>query len=134
MAGLQIVVGHDFLEAAAGLPKEDRAKLVRTLALLSGNVRHPGLRTRKIQGAKTAMYECRIDQALRLIYDMEGDMLRCWHVGPHDKTLKIGAHHSDVVIEDLIVSADDRLSATGAIGEAWSVAEFAKHLGITAGD
>ena len=93
-----------FLENAALLQKDTKSKLVRILWLLSQDFRHPSLQCKKVQGAKREVYECRVDQDFRLIYDIMGNMLRCWYVGKHDVALKYAQATS---LSDTVVQVDD---------------------------
>jgi len=86
-----ILVTTKFLEAAEHLDKGAKSKLIKALNLLASDVRHPSLQTKRIQGAASEVYEARVDQSLRLVYDRISGMLRCWFVGDHDEALKRGA-------------------------------------------
>ena len=74
---------------------------VYTLNQLSKNYRHPGLQTKPIQGSKSRVYECRVDQSIRLIYDIFDSNIRCWYVGMHDVALKRGQRIHDRMIDDI---------------------------------
>ena len=76
-----------FLQRAALLPKNAKSKLVRILWLLSENIAHPSLQCKKVKGARTNVYECRVDRSVRLIYDSYQGVLRCWYVGEHSSAL-----------------------------------------------
>lgn len=95
----------DFLSVAASLPKEAKAKLIRILWLLSEDFRHPSLQTKKVKGSKSEVYECRVDQVIRLIYDISGGNLRCWYVGDHDAALTFAINFSQsdgaVIVDDI---------------------------------
>lgn len=92
-----------FLESASTLQKEAKSKLVKSLFLLSTDSRHPGLHTKKIQGTKSCVFECRVDDDLRLVYDLAGGMLRCWYVGHHDTALRfgVGLSPSGIEVDDI---------------------------------
>ena len=95
----------EFMVRAASLPKERKAALVKALYLLSQNVRHPSLQTKKIHGSRAELYECRVDQGTRLVYDTLGEALRFWYVGDHDTALGFGESHvrmgGGLVVEDI---------------------------------
>jgi mRNA-degrading endonuclease YafQ of YafQ-DinJ toxin-antitoxin module len=84
------VVQPDFLRQANELQKDTKAKLIKALHLLAHDFRHPSLQCKKIQGAVNDVYECRVDQCFRLIYDITGATIRCWYVGDHDAALRFG--------------------------------------------
>lgn len=100
MQNKSLVVFPEFLSVAAELPKETKAKLFRVLRQLSANHRHPGLQTKKIQGSKADLFECRVDDSIRLIYDLAETNLRCWFVGAHDTALKFGVRMGNTGVKD----------------------------------
>ena len=89
-----------FLEQASNLSKEKRDKLFKCLKFLCIDYLHPGLKTKKIKGGKNFVFECRVDRGIRLIYDLYEDYIRCWYVGEHDFTIKIGGG-LEVSIDDV---------------------------------
>lgn len=97
-----LLVVPEFLERAASLPKDIKSKLVRVLWLLSQDFSHPSLQTKKVRGTNTDIYECRVDQGTRLIYDVRDGALRCWYVGDHDSALTFAASAEvdDIEIRD----------------------------------
>ncbi len=99
-----ILTAPKFLEGATCLEKETRAKLVRALWLLSEDFRHPSLQCKKVQGARASMFECRVDQEVRLIYDCVGGVIRCWYIGHHDDALRAAIRLTPV---DTGVESDD---------------------------
>ena len=90
MQNRTVMVFPEFLSLAAELPKETKSKLFRVLRQLSIDHRHPGLQTKKIQGTKSDVFECRVDDTVRIIYDIAEAKLRCWFVGAHDAALRFG--------------------------------------------
>lgn len=94
-----LLVSPDFLSEAAELSKDIKAKLIKCLGLLCKNFMHPSLQTKKMKGTVSAVFECRVDQSIRLIYDIHNNTIRCWHIGPHDSTLLLG--------EQFIIPIDD---------------------------
>lgn len=87
MKKIPIMVLPEFLECAASLTKDAKSKLLKIMKLLSENIRHPGLQSKRVKGSQAPVYECRVDQGIRLIYDRNKDTLRCWYVGTHDSAL-----------------------------------------------
>ena len=81
-----------FIKAKSDLPKSVQKKLAKTLRLLAGNPRHPGLETKPIKGlpkGSSQIYEARVDQGYRLTYERKaGDILLLRNVGEHDITSK----------------------------------------------
>jgi mRNA-degrading endonuclease YafQ of YafQ-DinJ toxin-antitoxin module len=94
------MVFPEFLTLAADLPKETKSKLFKVLRQLSTDHRHPGLQTKKIQGTKADVFECRVDDSIRLIYDLAETSLRCWFVGAHDTALKFGVRMGSISRKD----------------------------------
>lgn len=92
MKSRALLVLPEFLESASSLSKETQSKLLRILKLLSSDVRHPGLQSKKLKGSKADLYECRVDRNVRLIYDAAPGSLRCWYVGAHDRALSFEPH------------------------------------------
>jgi mRNA-degrading endonuclease RelE of RelBE toxin-antitoxin system len=82
-----LMIHPKFLECAASLPKHIKSKLVKVLWLLSENFAHPSLQCKKVKGSQVNVFECRVDQSIRLIYDEHQGVLRCWYVGEHDCAL-----------------------------------------------
>jgi mRNA-degrading endonuclease RelE of RelBE toxin-antitoxin system len=85
-----LLILPEFLASASELPKDIRAKIIKCLNLLSTDIRHSGLQTRKIEGSAASVYECRVDRNIRLIYDLYNQSIRCWFVGAHDIALQYG--------------------------------------------
>ena len=104
---MPLVVLPQFLEGAEALSKELRGKLLRILGMLSRDVRHPGLRTKKIKGTGGSVYECRVDDSVRLIYDRAQDSLRCWYVGKHDAAIRIAREglSREIIVDDVEIEA-----------------------------
>src|ERR1043166_4564224 len=104
MAPQQLLISPDFMKMAAAMSKDGRLALIKALSLLANDVRHPGLQTKKIKGAKNVVYECRVNQSIRLVYDARDGILRCWYVGPHDDALQFGQESHDLQpVDDIVV-------------------------------
>jgi len=81
-----------FAESANRLPKEAKAKLPKAFMLLTNNPRHPSLQVKKIEGAvRRDVYECRLDQAWRIILKETGETYDLVYVGAHDEAISYGA-------------------------------------------
>ncbi len=76
-----------FRRAYRALTAEDRQRVQNALRRLAENPRHPGLRVKKMRGAG-GIWEARASRALRITFEMEGDVLILRNVGGHDTTLK----------------------------------------------
>jgi mRNA-degrading endonuclease YafQ of YafQ-DinJ toxin-antitoxin module len=113
-----LVVMPDFLKRAAELDKAVKTKLVRILWLLSEDFRHPSLQCKKVQGARHQVFECRVDQGVRLIYDTVHGMLRCWFVGEHDMALRFAVNLSPpaetVEVDDIAIAPVEEAAETSA--------------------
>ncbi|OGO40525.1 MAG: hypothetical protein A2Z04_05340 [Chloroflexi bacterium RBG_16_57_9] len=83
---MPIVITGRFARAYARLPDHIQKKVDKALRLLEADFRHPGLRTRRIEGTP-GIYEARVDQKHRMTYEREGDRLIMRTVGEHDETL-----------------------------------------------
>jgi len=70
------------------LPPEIQKKTRKALRLLAEDLRHPGLRSKPIEGAP-GIFEARVDQDYRMTFErLDGDVLLMRVVGKHDKTIK----------------------------------------------
>jgi mRNA-degrading endonuclease RelE of RelBE toxin-antitoxin system len=84
----EIRVAERFQREYSELPENIQRKVDKAIRLLAGNVRHPSLQTKQVQGAP-GVYEARVDQQYRLTYErLAGDILQLRVVGPHNKVLK----------------------------------------------
>jgi Txe/YoeB family toxin of Txe-Axe toxin-antitoxin module len=94
---------------AAALPKDQKSTLFRILWLLSQDFRHPSLQCKKVKSAGSNVYECRVDQGTRLIYDVVNQSVRCWFVGEHDAALSFAAALTtgkrQVFVDDISVTS-----------------------------
>jgi mRNA interferase RelE/StbE len=76
-----------FEHAYVSLEADEAARVGKALHLLAGNLRHPGVRVKKVQGTSD-IWEARASQSLRLTFEIHEDLLILRNVGPHDKVLK----------------------------------------------
>jgi mRNA-degrading endonuclease RelE of RelBE toxin-antitoxin system len=90
---VNISMSPPFREAAVSLSKDAKVKLIKVFHLLGENPRHPSLQLKKIQGARRPdIYECRVDQSLRMIVRLAGDTgIELVYVGTHDDAIKRGS-------------------------------------------
>lgn len=103
MQQYNLLVSPIFLDEATNLSKDIKSKLVKCLRLLCNNFMHPSLQTKKIKGAVSDTFECRVDQSIRLIYDIHDNTIRCWHIGQHDAALATG-ERLQIHIDDVDLS------------------------------
>jgi len=104
-----VMLKPSFMKQAMLLPKDAKAKLLKCVYLLCENVRHPGLQTKRVRGTTDPLFECRVDQDIRLIYDNASGLLRCWFVGNHDEALKF-AEISRISVDDIDVLQDSNIN------------------------
>lgn len=76
-----------FERAYISLEASDAARAAKAIHLLAGDMRHPGLRVKKVQGTSD-IWEARASHSLRLTFELHEDLLILRSVGPHDKVLK----------------------------------------------
>lgn len=77
-----------FKKAYKKLPPQLQVKVLKALALLGENPRHPSLRTKPVQGVR-GVYEARVDRSYRMTYQrLPDDVLLLRAVGKHEETLK----------------------------------------------
>ena len=76
-----------FERAYSSLEADDAARVARAIHLLARDVRHPGLRVKKVQGTSD-IWEARASHSLRLTFELHEDLLILRNVGPHDQVLK----------------------------------------------
>jgi len=69
------------------LEADDAARVARAIHLLARDVRHPGLRVKKVQGTHD-IWEGRASHSLRITFEIHEDLLLFRNVGPHDRVLK----------------------------------------------
>lgn len=69
------------------LPEFVKRKADRILILLAGDLRHPSIRAKKIQGADD-IWEGRIDKFHRFTFQINNDEILLRSIGPHDITKK----------------------------------------------
>jgi mRNA interferase RelE/StbE len=76
-----------FERAYTSLEASDAARAAKAIQLLAGDLRHPGLRVKRVQGT-SKIWEARASQSLRLTFEIHENLLILRNVGPHDKVLK----------------------------------------------
>lgn len=76
-----------FERAYISLEADDAVRVARAIHLLAGELRHPGLRVKKVQGTRD-IWEARASHSLRITFEIHEDLLILRNVGPHDRVLK----------------------------------------------
>jgi mRNA-degrading endonuclease RelE of RelBE toxin-antitoxin system len=84
---LELEFTKTFRDGYRQLPDHIKDKTDKALKFLAHDVRHPGLQTKPVQGAK-GIYEARVDRSYRMTYErVSGGVLRMRVVGKHDDVL-----------------------------------------------
>ena len=76
-----------FKKAYQSLAADDQGRIQKAIRLMSGDLRHPSLRVKRIKGTQ-GIWEARASKSLRITFETEGDALILRNVGRHDQTLK----------------------------------------------
>jgi len=84
---MPFVLTERFRRAYRALTDEDQKRVQRALRRMSEELRHPGLRVKRIRGTH-GIWEARASRALRLTFEVDGDKIVLRNVGSHDATLK----------------------------------------------
>lgn len=105
----KLVLEKKFLDQASLLNKDVKIKLLKCLQNLVIDTNYPGLQTKKVKGSKFNLFECRVDRNIRLIYDRDGDNLRCWFIGEHDDTLN-KASSNCIFVDDIEIFVESQES------------------------
>jgi len=75
-----------FERAYISLEASNAGLVAKAIHLLAEDVRHPGLRVKKVQGT-ASIWEARASRSLRLTFEIHDDLLILRNVGFHDKVL-----------------------------------------------
>jgi mRNA interferase RelE/StbE len=84
---MQFLLTPRFERAYAALSPEDRQQVAQALRLMSADLRHPGLRVKRVRGTK-GIWEARASRALRITFETAGDSLILRNIGWHDEALR----------------------------------------------
>ena len=76
-----------FNKAYQSLATDDQGRVQKAIRLISGDLRHPSLRVKRIKCTQ-GIWEARASKSLRITFETEGDVLILRNVGHHDQTLK----------------------------------------------
>ncbi len=84
---MRLILTNRFQKAYQSLAADDQGRVQKAIRLMSGDLRHPGLRVKRIKGTQ-GIWEARASKSLRITFETEGDALILRNVGHHDQTLK----------------------------------------------
>jgi len=75
-------VTKDFKQAFDSLPAQKRRIVQEKIDLLANNLRHPSLNTHRLHRPSN-VWECYIDNSMRLLYQVKKGILYLWYLGEH---------------------------------------------------
>jgi mRNA interferase RelE/StbE len=78
-----IYATEKFTSAKDILSIDEKKQVIKAVAMLQENPRHPGLRTKKIKG-KSNILECRVNQDIRILWKYQGNIIILLLVGRHN--------------------------------------------------
>jgi mRNA interferase RelE/StbE len=84
---MRFILTSRLQKAYQSLAADDQGRVQKAIRLMSGDLRHPSLRTIRIKGTQ-GIWEVRASKSLRITFETEGDALILRNVGHHDQTLK----------------------------------------------
>ena len=84
---MRLVLTNRFKKAYQTLPVNDQGRVKKAISLISGDLRHPSLRVKRVNGTR-GIWEARASKSLRITFETEGDAIIFRNVGHHDQTLK----------------------------------------------
>jgi len=84
---MRLILTNRFQKAYQSLATDDQGRAQKAICLMSGDLRHPSLRVKRIKGTQ-GIWEARASKSLRITFETEGDALILRNVGHHDQTLK----------------------------------------------
>ena len=84
---MEILFTAQFEQAYEKLTNAEKRSVRKALTLLGDNLKHPGLRVKKMEGTKN-IWEARPSKKLRMTFELVGETIFMRNVGEHDKVLK----------------------------------------------
>jgi len=82
----QLFYTKKFIKTYRKLSPPIRKKVDKQISLLTKNLRHPSIRTKKLQGYDD-VWEGRVDRSYRFVFSIETNTIILLRVGPHDEGL-----------------------------------------------
>ena len=83
---MKIAKTENFIKRYKKLPLNIQKKTDKQILLLSQNLRHPSLRSKKLEGFSD-VWEGRVDRHYRFVFIIESDTIILLRVGVHDEGL-----------------------------------------------
>lgn len=78
----ELLISDEFAGELEGYDRPLRELVIGKVRLLYENPRHQSLNVHKVKNTDEK-WECYVNKSYRIIYDMVGDQLRLWKLGPH---------------------------------------------------
>jgi mRNA-degrading endonuclease YafQ of YafQ-DinJ toxin-antitoxin module len=78
----KIYATDKFINANQKLTADEKKQVIKTVAILQRDPRHPGLQSKKIKG-QTGLLECRVNKDLRILWQYRDDIIVLLAVGRH---------------------------------------------------
>ncbi len=98
MSKPEMIVHPRFVEDAADLQKPQQTKLWKQLNHFLRDPNHPSLRRKRLQGTSEEVFELRVDDDYRVIYQLRSDGIPVLlGVGKHDEALRFAERWPPVV-------------------------------------
>ena len=84
---MQLLLTERFRRAYRALSVQDRKRVRKALHLMAGDLRHPSLVVKRMQGT-TKIWEARASRSLRITFEVDGQTLVLRNVGHHQSALR----------------------------------------------
>lgn len=72
-----------FKQAFDNLQSQKQRIVKEKIDLLANNPRHPSLNVHRVRRSKSSIWECYIDDSMRLLYEIQKGILHLWDLGGH---------------------------------------------------
>src|SRR5436309_16082931 len=87
----EIVMTEAVEQALRWLPLKRRNNIHKKIRLLAENPRVPAFKVHRVKQARGAdIWECYLTDTMRLLYEVDGAVLRLWELGSHEVVDNIG--------------------------------------------
>ncbi|MDD2717415.1 MAG: type II toxin-antitoxin system mRNA interferase toxin, RelE/StbE family [Candidatus Wallbacteria bacterium] len=84
---MKIFAYQKFRKLFRNLPDNIQKKAEKQIKVLSQNIKHPSLQTKKIKGTD-GIWEARVDDSYRMTFEIIEDSIYLRVIGSHDESLK----------------------------------------------